>query len=187
MKTKIYALLLLILICVCCRMETHNSDSDLISKLNEEVLKEDQIATLHNNNVVLSCNNKLVNSKGEKILLKNVVKDASLVVRYSAFSCSDCVSFVNKNILEKVGRKDNILLMLSDIPIRDLHIIKKQLGLLDVYQIDSLPLPIDGEQIPYFFILDDNYLSTSFFIPRKEMPEQTVRYLEFVKERMGQY
>lgn len=72
-------------------METHNSDSDLISKLNEEVLKEDQIATLHNNNVVLSCNNKLVNSKGEKILLKNVVKDASLVVRYSAFSCSDCV------------------------------------------------------------------------------------------------
>lgn len=86
-----------------------------------------------------------------------------------------------------MGRKDNILLMLSDIPIRDLHIIKKQLGLLDVYQIDSLPLPIDGEQIPYFFILDDNYLSTSFFIPRKEMPEQTVRYLEFVKERMGQY
>lgn len=186
MKAKTYILFLLsVSVCVGCRMEQPKSETGFISKLNEEILKEDQIVTFYNNDIALSNEIELINSKGQTVLLKDIVTDPSLIVRYSTFSCNDCITFVNENILKHVKCKEKILLMISDIPIRDLHVLKTQFELLDVYQIDSLPLPFDGDQIPYFFVLDGKYLSSSFFIPRKEMPEQTKKYLDFVKEKLN--
>lgn len=182
---KCILIFLLVSFITSCHTERKESKTDLISMLNEETLKEDQVSSFLNNNIALLDNIELVNSKGEKVLLKDIVKGEALVIRYSAYSCNDCISFVNENILNNIKYKENILLMISNIPIRDLHVIRKQFGLVDAYHVDSLPLPFDDEQIPYFFILNNDYLSSSFFIPRKEMPEQTKIYLEFVKEKMN--
>ena len=151
-------------------------------RLNEEMLKKDQLTSLYNENRLFLRQMCLINSKGKAVCLEEINKGTSLVIRYSAHSCSDCISFINKSVLENAINKEDILLFLSDIPIRDLHVIKKQLNLPDVYRIESLPLSFDEEKIPYVFVIDSSYCCSSFFVPRKEIPEQTDRYFDFIKK-----
>lgn len=146
----------------------------------EEMLKEDQLAALYNENQLLPNHITLTNSKGKDALLSDVVNDSSIIVRYSVHSCGDCITFVNTSITDYVPNKDRIILLLADVPVRDIHVIKSQLKFPNIYRVDSLPLPYEEVKEPYIFTLDKEYRTVYFFIPRKEIPEQTFKYLQFI-------
>ena len=157
--------------------ETEKEDYSLFY---EEMLKEDQLTALYNENLPLSERIVLTNSKGKEVLLKESVNDSSIIVRYSVHACGDCITFVNTCLSEHVVNKERVVLLLADIPVRDIHVLKAQLKFPHIYQVDSLPLPYEETKEPYLFTLDKEYRTSYFFIPRKEIPEQTPKYLQFI-------
>lgn len=146
----------------------------------EEMLKEDQLTALYNENQLLPSHITLANSKGKDVLLSDVVNDSSIIVRYSVHSCGDCITFINTSITDYVKNKDRVILLLADVPVRDIHVIRAQLKFPNIYKVDSLPLPYEEVKEPYLFTLDKDYRTSYFFIPRKEIPEQTFKYLQFI-------
>lgn len=150
----------------------------------EEILKSDQLAALHNENLPLPGDLVLTDSKGKNIFLREAVTDSSIIVRYSVHACGDCITFVNTCVTKHVGNTDRVVLLLADVPVRDLHVMRTQLKLPNIFRVDSLPLPFEAVGEPYLFTLDKECRTAFFFIPRKEFPEQTPKYLQFIARKM---
>lgn len=50
-----------------------------------------------------------------------------------------------------------------------------------IYQLQDSLCKADELSIPYLFVLEDNMTISNFFLPRKEYPQVTEKYLESIK------
>ncbi|TCC90594.1 hypothetical protein EZ428_15115 [Pedobacter frigiditerrae] len=114
-------------------------------------------------------------------------KKHTLVFRYSASDCEMCVNSVFKIIKEENNKliNDNILIVTDSYSSRDFIVKTKYLNFfLPIYDvkepIKGLGLPLEGKNLPFFFILGpDNRISKIFF-PYKEYPDKTREYFSYI-------
>lgn len=162
----------------------------LANKINElfyenTLLKEDAMLSKQG---CLSLNPQLIlyTEKGDSISLSQVrKKNKTLVLRYSSFSCTPCVDSAIELIKKFIEENPDIDVLLIGTygTTQELRRFKRTNNLLtQVYHINLLRLPIEKENIPYLFILDNDMKVIDTFIPRKELLEQTARYLIHIKE-----
>lgn len=160
-------------------MQTVQKEADIL--FHKNALLQADVIRMVQGQPVLSDAYPLLTEKGEKIELGNLIRNDryTLVLRYSYLSCSPCVDYAVTALKEfKEQHLDADILLLSTYQqrkdLRDFKRVNKVF--FHVYHVDSLDLPIDKENVPYFFMLDKDMRAFDFFVPHQEMPELTGEY-----------
>jgi hypothetical protein len=115
-----------------------------------------------------------------------VSKKPKLFLRYSELNCNTCVDVQLKRlekIAQKIGR-ENIIILASYKSKSSLWRFKRLNKIrFNIYGIDSLEIPLEKENTPYYFMADDNLQANMIFVPRKEHLNLTDAYFSVVSKR----
>lgn len=115
-------------------------------------------------------------------------KEYTLVLRYSTQCCSTCVEDILTKMKDFEKHYPNIdVLLLTTYRIEiEKDIFKKICRTFpNVYNVFSLGIPLEEEIVPYLFVLDKDLRVIDTFIPDKDMPELTNRYLKRVAKNVS--
>lgn len=130
----------------------------------------------------LNPNILLYNKGGDSIKLSKLERnDYTLVFRYTTQNCSTCVQRILDKMLEFKKEHANVdILLLTNYRTQADKIFSKRIykEFPAIYSAFTLGLPLEDDVVPYFFILDNDLRVIDTFIPEKELPELTQRYLE---------
>lgn len=132
------------------------------------------------NDTILNMDLQIVNSKNDSVSLSSIVTSPKIVVRYSAYSCKECINFTVAKLLELKEKHSNVdvIFLLANVPVKDMHVMKSDLFNSPVFRIDSLPFAFDALWIPYLFRIDEAGNVSDMFVPQKELPDKTLEYLK---------
>jgi hypothetical protein len=129
------------------------------------------------------------NSNDETLdTLKNkLLKKDKLVFRFSTSSCGICIDSILLNLSnfsKKYKLQNKILILTPYLYNREIEVFKKVNNIdYEVFNIPdgNLSLLSDQSEEPYLFISDSTLISKSLFIPEKNLPFLTRKYLEHIK------
>jgi hypothetical protein len=165
-------------------------DNRQISKYEESILNktlvEERFALIKNIGYSLSDSLYLLNLKNRQIRIDSILtEEMYFVLFFSAEYCSDCVNYslteIKKFLLDVSANK--VLIFAAKYQIRDLFVFSKSYHFeTQFYSIESLNLPIEQLNEPFMFLLDKELNPSCFFVPRKEIHEQTEAYLRRIRE-----
>lgn len=169
-----------------------NQSTKLLDRLStENLILSNDLIMIKQNNSILDSHLQLFSLKGDSISLSQIKKkDYTLVFRYSTLCCMACVD----DILEilKNYAKDNVdveILLLTTYHLRmdyqTFRLVSSKFS--NVYNVESLNIPIEDEAVPYLFILDKDLRVVDMFIPRRELPNLIEQYLEKEKSLLTSY
>jgi len=150
-------------------------------------LKDDLQNILKNEGCKIDTSIVLVNLKNDTISMGrlNLKKAKYLCLFFSAEYCSDCVNYclTQMKTLLSDNKNTEMLFFASKYQLRDLYVFARsnQFPNTAFFCTESLKIPIEQSKEPFMFVLDEQLSVSHFFIPRKEMPELTQRYLKIVK------
>ncbi len=127
----------------------------------------------------------LAGTDGRKLSLRTLAGNSpKLVFRYSRLDCELCIDSV-LSIIKKIKGETKVpeLIVIADFQnnrdflIKDKH--KKHP--YPVYNIanGNLGLPVENKNLPFLFILSEDFKATKVFIPFKEVPYQTNEYINY--------
>lgn len=167
MKTIIAFIMVLFISCVN-KNTKHIEDnaSALLMNTEENYVKHDSILTKKIESDSLNMHTPVTNSKGQILTLKDIVTDQALFIRYSNFACYDCITY----ILESLCKEDSVIpyiLLISDMPQRDMHVYESINKRCMLYLVDSISIDFDKGLTPFVFRYVDGKV-VDFMIPRKE-------------------
>lgn len=168
---------------------------DIIDKV-ETMYQNKFIIEKENENLKLNSSTKLVNINRDTLFAKDVFKKRSIVLRYSVLNCGDCVD-AETAILSamKSDFSDKICIITYYDKIRGLIFDYKKLEKLGLNKIpiyllidNELGIPLEKQNVPYYFNIDSTLTMSNFFIPIKDKPRLSNSYLNsslknFFKER----
>ncbi|WP_281299296.1 hypothetical protein [Flavobacterium limnophilum] len=169
---------------------TQKKESSLqkeLQKDNERMYQNNLIASKKNENLKLEPNLKLISIEGDSVFAKDIFKTNSLVLRYSVLNCGDCIDAEIEN-LEKYAKpfSEKIIIITHYENLRRLIIDYKnlqKLGLdkVTVYMLPSnkLGIPMEENNIPYYFHIDPKLTISNVFIPMREEPRLSEYYLKY--------
>lgn len=122
----------------------------------------------------------VVNSKNDTISFEELLslRKPIVIVRFSSFSCPPCVEFMLQKTIELFKGNPNVtkLMLIADIPVSDLHVIQKDFEDFTLYKSPSLLTDFDMALTPYLYFIDENLEIRKYYIPRKEILDETNAY-----------
>ena len=127
------------------------------------------------------------NSKSER-LSQHLFVDNCLILRYNEDNCVSCIDHSLGVLLEykdAIG-VDNILIIATVRNNRKLKTFIDKFENLNIQIINTdseINLPIEEYNIPYFFMMNKDLKIKMLFVPIKELPDNTARYLDIISER----
>ncbi len=133
----------------------------------------------------------IISSNGEsqkKKLSDYFSGNNQLVLRYNEDNCSSCIDHSLEALLEykdAIGI-DNILIIATVKNNRKLKAFIDKFENLNIQIINTdseINLPIEEYNIPYFFMMNKDLKIKMLFVPIKELPDNTARYLDIISER----
>ncbi len=126
----------------------------------------------------------LTKEDGNSIRLKDIAFDTHIfVVRFSEFSCMNCITSEMKKIAQYEQLNKNMLCLATYSQLHDLLINKKIMGLSNpVYNIpfETFKNSMEKKRMPYYFILDKDYQVRHLFVAEPNNHELTNKYLSFI-------
>lgn len=132
----------------------------------------------------LNASSKICDINNNKHTLGQLITRPTLIFRYSFRDCDMCVdpalSALKRN---KFYSSQNTIIITDALSFRDYAIRVKALACdIPVYWVQSedmrgLGLPIENKNIPFFFVLGPDLKASKFFIPYKEITDETLSYL----------
>lgn len=157
--------------------------TEKVNKLSYENLSlQDNIILSQQGNCKLDPEIVLYTKERDSIKLSELErKEYTLVLRYSTQSCSTCVEDILTKMkdFEKHYPSIDILLLTTYRIQIDENSFKRICNIFPrVYNVFSLGIPLKEEIVPYLFVLDKDLRVIDAFIPDKELPELTNRYLQ---------
>lgn len=120
---------------------------------------------------------------GKEFTFKSLVNNRCIIVRFSEFSCGECVDsticLVNKGLL------NNCIILGEYRNVNDLgSFFRQTIPEYPIYNCPGQILPFDTLKIPYLFVVDSNLVLNSFFIPLKEDMNEIEKYLNIVSNEL---
>lgn len=139
---------------------------DALTNSEETYIEHDSTIATKIEGCSLNTRIPVTNSKGQVLALKDIVTDSALFIRYSNFSCHDCITY----LLESLCKEDTgmpYILLISDMPQRDMHVYESANKRCMLYLVDSISIDFDKGLTPFVFRYVDGKV-VDFMIPRKE-------------------
>lgn len=152
----------------------------------KSVYEDKFIVEKQNENLKLDKNLKLLTVDGDSVLVKDIFNNNKIVLKYSLLNCGACIDAEYQVLRELSKNFDNELCIIAYYDrVRDLigdYKKLKEIGLdeVTIYLIpdDKLGVPLDKQNIPYYFLIDNDLTMTNLFIPMKESPKLSINYLK---------
>ena len=182
------------------KIKSNTTEFTMIYSLLNKKLDKNKSATIkfehnfireqENENLQLDANSELLDIVGNKVFAKDIFKKNSLVFRFSELNCGDCIDAEIDALIKNKDKikKDVILIAYYQNP-RDLFVFykefqKKGLVNFDMYLSPNkgLGIPLDLQNIPYYFCVNSNLIMNNFFIPQKEKPKLSQVYLDYTSK-----
>lgn len=149
---------------------------------------EDQITGFRDTSIDLSPDIQLIDSAGCVKKIKQEFKKVKKLVLY--FDTSDCMACVElilpslKKLMHEVG-ESKVCFLITSQNRREVSVFKHINKLNNpIYEVQSLGLSLENENTPFFFILDEQLKTNYVYIPRRDMLQQTEKYLNLIKKRI---
>ncbi|MDD2381466.1 MAG: hypothetical protein WCY58_12015 [Mariniphaga sp.] len=132
---------------------------------------------------------KLVNLNEDTLYLNEIVKEKSLIFRYSILSCNSCVDSVFYYIRENEEILGDLKILVFTY-FNDLRhfIVTARLNRIsyDIFLIpdNKLDMPQDNPLIPFFFLVDENCnISNFYYINNVDKQKKQIKeYFESIKK-----
>lgn len=147
---------------------------------------DDQMLSYKNETLCINDNGFISGENIQEIPIGDLnISTHTLILRYSMSNCTDCIKY----ILD-VMKNNTHLLNAVDVNIfgnfqyaRDAYVYKKVNNLsFNVYCVKDSILPLDEINTPYLFLLNKDHKVSHVFIPRKEMHQSILNYLNVINE-----
>lgn len=127
---------------------------------------------------------KLTDIQQDTILLKEIFKQKNtLIFRFSKFDCNLCIDQVLDFLVEELKFNKNLILIVDGFEQREFKLkYKDKIIPFETYFLlypGSLGLKIEGKNLPFLFISKGG-VSSKIFMPFKEFPNDTKKYIESV-------
>ena len=128
------------------------------------------------------------NNDNNKRLSNYLCSVNRLILRYNEDNCSSCIDHSLDALLEykdAIGI-ENILIISTVRNNRKLKAFIDKYEDLNIQIINTkseINLPIEEYNIPYFFVINENLELKMLFVPIKELPHNTARYLDIISQR----
>jgi len=161
--------------------------NDLEKKLNdlEQNYHNKFFNEKQNENLQFNKNLKLITINRDTVLAKNVLKN-KLVLRYNESNCRLCVDSEIDILIKNASLiSDEVCIVATYSKFRGIVVDKRKfdknkLKNIKIYWVSSnLKLPLEKQNIPYYFYLNSNLTLGNVFIPMKERPKLSQIYLKF--------
>ena len=129
----------------------------------------------------------LLDENGNPLKLKNIVgRSPKLVFKYSDLSCETCVEeqmALLKKASEKIGPENIVILTNYDSPRKFSQFVRMNQVTFKVLNLQNSKLSSIDFVLPYYFILDNNFMLLQPFIPIRGEQYLTTKYFEKVSEK----
>lgn len=160
---------------------------NLVDKTNSSHIKlqfeNSQLRRMIENKDKTELTELIINDNIDSVVINNEVTDCPILVyRFFSGGCHSCtdslLTFLN-SLSPKT--KNNLLIISNYSADSELNAVLHFNGVKDVKfkNLSQLDLSFDSQNIPYFFVLEDQIAHT-FFIPDKENKRRTINYLEYI-------
>lgn len=168
----------------------YNEELKILQKKISE-LNQNNISIFYNvqqnENLQLDSNLKLLAINRDTVLVKDVFNKDKLILSYRESNCRMCVDAELKILIKNAQKINNeICIIASYKNFRGVIVDKRNLesaGLknIEIYYLlpNTLKIPIEKQNRPYYFQIDSGLKMTNFFIPKKEEPRLSETYLKF--------
>ena len=154
--------------------------NDLEQNYNNKFFNEKQ-----NENFPFNKNLKLITINRDTVLANNVLKN-KLVLRYNESNCRLCVDSEIDILIKNASLfTDEVCVVATYNKFRGIIVDKRKfvnngLNNIKIYWVSSnLNIPLEKQNIPYYFYLNSNLTLNNVFIPMKEYPKLSQTYLKF--------
>ncbi len=196
MKSGHYIFICIILITlnifILLRSESYRTDREncLSDKAIKDIFYEKTHIEKENENLEFPKDLPIYSLTGDKVELENILSRKILVFRLSTINCSVCVNNeieIISNELHKFSKlSENFIFLVSHSGISEVIDISRKLSSFSVripiYSIPfaALNIPLEKQDIPFYFTVDETGRMKDFMIPFKERPDWTIFYFESV-------
>jgi len=150
------------------------------------ILHKNLIYAMESEDCYINRNSIVIDINGDSISLSSVLKPDKryLVFRYSYSSCSNCISQITQFLFQYKDSisKTEILLLPHYLTYRDL-IVQNASAFNKAFRIfmpinNQIGLPIDKEDVPYLFFIDDGRMAKQLIVADPSEIEVLVGYLK---------
>lgn len=153
------------------------TSTKIISKDNPIITAENSKA---NEGLPISRNEKFVQNnreyKFEQLFKRNRI---NLFLRLSDSYCMDCIDSCINQVNKHIDvSKINLVILGKFSSRQSLNFFKKKLNNHKIYTNSNLPLAAESTLQPYFFVVNNKFVTTNYFFPIKEDPLATTNYLK---------
>jgi len=174
-----------------------NEQADVIQEqFEKDKFLENQFAVLSGNTGLqyesenfLLADCEVKQSTGETTVWKSVIGDKpKLIFRYTESHCNSCVehSLNMLAVYKEYIEDENILILATGKNLARLRIYLEKYKLDNIqvlYTLEQTNIPIERYDFPYFYILNSDMKTQLVFLPIKEIPDLTKRYLDIIHLR----
>lgn len=154
----------------------------------ESALLQNDVISTSDGTYFLKPDMIMYSRSGDSVRLSEIKeKEFMLVLRYSNQCCSSCVD----DIISKMGefQKSNadidVLLLTTNQIMEDDRTFRHITKIFPkVYNVFALNISIEQDIVPYLFLINNECQILDIFIPHKELPQLTERYLNMIRTRI---
>jgi hypothetical protein len=171
------------------RLHTAQEASDECNNSKEllEIFYQKTRTEKENENLMFPQTVKLMTIEGDTISPEKLFTTKTIVFRFSTMECSECVNNEINLIIDEMQKNPKLLgkicFLMSYTYISDVFGLSRQLNdkslkvpiYLVPYGIQNIPLEV--QNIPYYFTIDENNIMNNFLIPMKERQDWTKAYI----------
>jgi len=129
---------------------------------------------------------KLWDEKANEIVFEQLVNTPKLIYKFSSLSCNSCVENeirLLKNFASKIG-EENIILISNFSDIKYMYNFKRinELNRFQIYNLKDnyIHSELSETNIPYYFIVENDFITKALFLPNESLNELTVRYYNLI-------
>ncbi len=157
---------------------------DINDKYNQQYFYDNYKASVLSNKIIANdCEVFFGNDTLESFKISKLLTNDVLFFRFSGNFCSGCNEFVIRRLQEhfdNFSESNKIILLGENINprLKEDYFGKKVLS----YKKDDLGLPFEEFDFPVMFVLDENRLVKTVFLPEKTFPGYFDNYLKYIKE-----
>lgn len=165
-------------------------ERDSLMRINLGIIETKEWMQYESTGLKLSSELMIEDENGIRFKISDLCdNNAKLICYFSDQNCDACLKHVMvylKDFTHSVG-ENNLLLLTSFQKKRDVVLLKRNYNIKNkLYKVTkgSIGIPLEHNNTPFIFIVDNDYCVKNLFIPEKKLPQLTENYFYLMKQKM---